>query len=132
MVELPDRREPLLERQGAATNLVVVSQDEAPHQKVLPDTECWEETPILRHVDNTRLEYLPWRQPLQGRPVKEYLAGLHCDEPTDGAQQRRLAGAVRADEAGHLVAGNVQRCATQDRAVPITGDDLADFEAGVH
>ena len=132
MVKLPDGREPLLERESAAANLAVVSNDIATHQQVLPNAEGRKEAPILGHMHHACLENLPRRQSLEGHAVEEDLTGLHGDEATDRSQQCRLAGSVRTDETGHLVTRDVQRCATQHSAVSIPGDDVADFEAGVH
>ena len=58
VMELPDGREPLLQRQRTATNLATISKDVAAHQEVLPDGEGRKQAPVLRHMHNTRLEDL--------------------------------------------------------------------------
>ena len=62
------------------------------------------ESPLLWHV--AELQALGASTP--ATPSHEQLTGVRFDEPEDGAHRRRLAGAVRAQEADYSTWPNLQ------------------------
>src|SRR5205823_11742957 len=84
------------------------------HEHVLFHGEVWNEPPVLRHVADTethaRVRWLGQKiaavelHAATGRPVEAH-QGLH---------ERRLAGAVAADQADHRLVGHGERYAAQD------------------
>src|SRR5438477_5016091 len=73
--------------------------DRAAERHVVPDRHVWEEGVLLEHQPDGAVL---GREP-QPFPTVELHAALRLDEPGDRAQQRRLAGARRSDDADRLV-----------------------------
>ncbi|MEY4938227.1 MAG: hypothetical protein RIS64_4588, partial [Bacteroidota bacterium] len=56
------------------------------------------------------------------------LAGALADQPDDGAEQHRLAGAGTADDAQNLAGAHIERQAVQDIDAAEAGDEVADAD----
>ena len=85
-----------------------------PHLEVLLDREAGEHVVVLRDVADAPVDELVGLEAGDVRAVEGDLAGPHGDEPEHGLQEGRLAGAVRADDADQLLAGDVDGAAVED------------------
>jgi hypothetical protein len=58
----------------------------------------------------------------------QHTAEAHRQKSEHRAQERRLAGAIRADHGHHLAGINLHRDAVQDIDLAVTGDDALRLE----
>src|SRR6185295_14673723 len=77
--------------------------------KILLDGELREEAAILRHLGDAGLEDAVRRKPHEVPPIERDLARGGAQQARDHPHQRRLAGAVRADDADRLACGDLER-----------------------
>src|ERR1700732_4729830 len=63
------------------------------------------------------------------QPVTFLPASLRCEQAADNSQDRRLAGAVWAYEAGDLAGRHVKVETAQDVALAIAGDNATQLQA---
>ena len=104
-----ERREAgaLEERRGAALELGVVEALQPPGEReVLEDRELALQREHLRHVAEPRLQ----RRHVAAQVDAEHarLLRLDVEEAGEAAEQRRLPGSVRADDADHLAAREIE------------------------
>src|SRR5439155_23582598 len=106
-------------------------------EQILLHRQLAERPPPLRAVDQAALADLMRRQALDALSREPHLAleddvavcaALHplleADQPGDGAHQRRLAGAVRSDEAHELALLDAQRHAVEDRRLVVADGEV--------
>src|SRR5260370_19419419 len=74
------------------------------------------------------MEHGPGRPAGDVLPGQPDLASLGCEQAADDPQDRRLAGAVWAYEAGDLADGHVKVETAQDVALAIAGDDATQLQ----
>ena len=70
-------------------------------QHVFQYEEVWKQPDVLERASDPRAQHLVRRQPQQLDIVEADAAGVGRSEPGDDVEQRRLAGAVRADHRHH-------------------------------
>jgi hypothetical protein len=76
-------------------------------------------------MGDAEIEHGPGRPASDALPAKQDLAGLGCEQAADDPKDRRLAGAVRAYQAGDLAGGHVEVETAQDVTLAVPGDDSA-------
>src|SRR5690606_2179476 len=83
---------PRVQREGA------VAAGEGRNHHVLDQAQVAEDLGRLENAHDAGLVDLVRRQPDQRTPIEHYAAGVWREPPDEAIEQRRLAGAVRADD----------------------------------
>src|SRR5262249_14099249 len=119
--------------EGACEAGAVAAQNPAAHAQVFLDGEERKYVDLLRHIaDPERLDG-GRLSPADFLIAKTNAAAIGLDEAEDGAQQGRLAGAVRADDDGDAAALDLERKSLQDvDAAHVAGVQAVDFEQRAH
>ena len=111
---------------GAPRRGIVEAVEAAEVRDLLADRHAGIEAALLRHVAET--------QPLSQSDrlsVPEHLAGVELDEAEDRTHRRRLAGAVRPEEAEHPPPLDRERAAVERLHLPEPLADVDDLEHGI-
>ena len=66
--------------------------------------------------------------PRDGRAVEAHRRRVTSEQPADGPEQRRLAGAVGADHGHDLALGDGQRRAVDDVLAEVAGREVSDLQ----
>src|SRR5581483_11110367 len=101
-----------------------VTERVPPEQHVLPDAHQREQTPLLRDVDDPAGEDTSRGQPGDLLPAEQNAAAPGPQQAAEHLQGRRLAGAVRADDARDRPLGHFQIESAEDIAVPVAAGDV--------
>src|SRR5262249_13328439 len=109
----------------------IAAQRPAAHAQVLVDGEMREDVDLLRHVADAERLHPVRRDAADRRAAEADGAAMRAEEAEDGLEQRRLAGAVGADDEGDAVRGDREREPLQDvDAALVAGMDVVDLEEG--
>ena len=95
-------------------DLLAVGQDVAAHADVLPDRHVGEQALVLRHEADAAAQDLVGAQACELLALERHAAAPRRQLAADHAQQRRLAGAVGADDAIAAVRLDAERKPGQD------------------
>ena len=102
---------------------------EAAQGEVLGHAQAAEQAAALGHERHAQLDAVGGVHRADRLAVEGHLAGLRLHQPGDGLEQRRLAGAVGADERHHLAGLHAQRHALQRAHAGAVGHvDVAHLE----
>src|SRR3546814_6460081 len=86
---------------------------------------------VLQDVgDAGRAQLVLWRQPRHVLAADRDAPAVDVGEPEDRVQHRRLAGAVRADQAESLALADLQRELVQDLHLAVAGAQAGDLDEG--
>ncbi len=96
--------------------------------EVLAHRHAGEEAPPLRHDGDARRAEAMRRQARDVAAVKDEAAGARALDAGDGVDQRRLAGAVRADDREQLAGTNLDRDAPERRRRAVRDLEVAHFK----
>jgi hypothetical protein len=123
-----ERRKNLMHRIEAIARLGIGVWQISPHQKILADRHLGEDHVALRNVDDSGVDDLLDRlAPERGAGEADFPRDQR-QQPRNAVEQRRLAMAVRADDADDLAVLNLERHRAQHRAAIIAGGHLAHLE----
>src|SRR5262249_54391281 len=100
--------------------------------KRLVHPEVREDPPSLRDVDDATARDRVGRSAFQRRSVEGDLARHQRQHPRQGAQRRRLAGAVRSEQRDDLALSDLEVDVEYDREAPVAGAKTACLEQRAH
>ena len=122
------RASPAARRVAAANHVAAVRSDD----DVLLDRHGREELDVLERPRDAAVDDAVRRRPQQRLPVEDEIARLRLVQPRDHVEERRLAGAVRADQPDDLARVRLDRDVVQRDYPAEQPGDVLDREQGRH
>jgi hypothetical protein len=118
----------LLER--APERRLVALEDPAAELEVFLDRHARKDAVALEQIRDALAQHRLGREPSDRSAIVQDVALARLQIAVDGAQERRLAGAVRADDHGHeAVLGDHVNVLEDRHLAGVAGDDAARLEA---
>jgi hypothetical protein len=117
-----------LKSPGAALGRRLLGQGVRRHADVVVHRQAGQQPAALRDDGDPGGADLLWPPARQLRAVERHRAGTRPQHAADGQDERRLAGAVRPEESGHLPGGHGNRHVLDDRAAAALDGDVAQYQ----